>query len=95
MLKIKEAKTFKEKLIGLILEKHINYGMYFKNVSSIHTFFMKDTIDVIGLNNLNIITEIHPNIRPNHILILKKSKNTLEVPKGYSKKFKIGQKVKI
>lgn len=95
MLKIVVAKTFKQKLKGLIGEEHINYAMLFPNVTSIHTFFMKDTIDVIGLNNQMIVQEIIPNMRPNSILFLKKSKHTLELPKGYSKNYKIGQKIKI
>ncbi len=94
-MKIIIAKTFYQKLIGLMGKHNINYGMFFPNVASIHTFFMREAIDIIGLNKDMIITEIYPNITPNHTLFLKKSIHTLEVPKGYSKKFKIGQKVNI
>lgn len=95
MIRIKKATTFKEKLIGLMGEKHINYGIFFYNTRSIHTFFMKDEIDVIGINNKMQVTEIFPYVRPNHILLLRKSKHTLELPKGYSKNYKIGNKVQI
>ena len=95
MLKIITARTFKEKLIGLIGQKTIKYGMFFPNVNSIHTFFMKDCIDVIGLNPIKQITEIHPYVKPNHVLFLKKSVHTLELPKGYSKKYKIGDYIKL
>lgn len=91
-MKIIEAKTFNQKLKGLMGEKNIDYGMFFPNVISIHTFFMKEAIDVIGIDKNMIISEIHPNITPNHILFLTKSSHTLEVPKGYSKNYKIGQK---
>jgi hypothetical protein len=95
MIKILIAKTFRQKLIGLIGKSHINYGLFFPNVNSIHTYFMKEPIDVIGLNAQMIVSEIYPFIKPNHILFLKKSKHTLELPKGYSRKYKIGDKIKL
>ena len=55
-MKIITAKTYMQKLTGLMGKKNINYGMFFPNVSSIHTFFMKESIDVIGLNNKMIVT---------------------------------------
>ena len=94
-MKIITAKTFNQKLKGLIGQKNINFGMFFPNVNSIHTFFMKEAIDVIGIDLNMIIKEIYPNIQPNHILILNKSKHILELPLGYSKKYKMGQKINI
>lgn len=93
MLKIVIAKTFKDKLLGLINQKNINYGMFFPNVSSIHTFFMKEAIDVIGVDKNLIIKEKYYNVTPNKIIILRKSKHTLELPKGYSKYYKIGKRL--
>ncbi len=93
MLKIVIAKTFKDKLLGLIKQKNVNYGMFFPNVSSIHTFFMKDTIDVIGLDKDLKVKEKYYNVGPNKIIILRKSKHTLELPKGYSKYYKVGTKI--
>ena len=94
-MKIVIAKTFKQKLMGLMGKTNINYGMFFPHVNAIHTFFMKDTIDVIGLNNNMVVMEIHPNIKPNHILLLNHSIHTLELPKNSSHKYKIGQKIKL
>lgn len=93
-MKIITAKTYMQKLTGLMGKKNINYGMFFPNVSSIHTFFMKESIDVIGLNNKMIVTSIYENVKPNRILILKDAKHTLELPKGKSKHYHIGQRVK-
>lgn len=93
-MKIITAKTYMQKLTGLMEKKNINYGMFFPNVSSIHTFFMKESIDVIGLNNKMIVTSIYENVKPNKILILKDAKHTLELPKGKSKHYHIGQRVK-
>lgn len=93
-MKIITAKTYMQKLTGLIGKKNINYGMFFPGVSSIHTFFMKESIDVIGLNDAMIVTSIYENVKPNKILILKNANHTLEIPKGESKRYHIGQKVK-
>lgn len=93
-MKIITAKTYMQKLTGLMGKKNINYGMFFPGVSSIHTFFMKESIDVIGLNDAMIVTSIYENFKPNKILILKNANHTLELPKGESKRYHIGQKVK-
>lgn len=93
-MKIITAKTYMQKLTGLMGKKNINYGMFFPGVSSIHTFFMKESIDVIGLNDTMIVTSIYENVKPNKILILKNANHTLELPKGESKRYHIGQKVK-
>lgn len=93
-MKIITAKTYMQKLTGLMGKKNINYGMFFPGVSSIHTFFMKESIDVIGLNDAMIVTSIYENVKPNKILILKNANHTLELPKGESKRYHIGQNVK-
>ena len=93
-MKIITAQTYMQKLTGLMGKKNINYGMFFPGVSSIHTFFMKESIDVIGLNDAMIVTSIYENVKPNKILILKNANHTLELPKGESKRYHIGQKVK-
>ncbi len=93
-MKIITAKTYMQKLTGLMGKKNINYGMFFPGVSSIHTYFMKESIDVIGLNDAMIVTSIYENVKPNKILILKNANHTLELPKGESKHYHIGQKVK-
>ena len=93
-MKIITAKTYIQKLTVLMGKKNINYGMFFPGVSSIHTFFMKESIDVIGLNDAMIVTSIYENVKPNKILILKNANHTLELPKGESKRYHIGQNVK-
>src|SRR5574344_2084208 len=90
MIKIIIADNLYKKTIGLMGKKNFNYGMYFPKVNSIHTFFMKEKIDIVGLNNDNIIMEIYPNVPKNKIIILRDSINTLELPANYSQKLKIG-----
>ena len=91
MIKILIAKSFKDKLLGLMFQKNINYGLYFPNVNKIHTFFMKEPIDIIGLDQNMIVVEKYYNI--GKIIILRKSVHTLELPKGYSKNYKISEKI--
>ena len=89
------AKTYKQKLMGLMGKKNINFGMFFPNVKSIHTFFMLEPIDVLGLDNNMIVREKYPNIKPNKILFLKYISHTLELPNGASLNYKIGDKVNL
>ena len=86
MLRIVEAKTFKDKLIGFMGKEHIDYGLFFRNVNSIHTFFMKESIDIVGLDKNMVVREVYFNVSPKH---------TLELPKFGAKNYKIGDVLKI
>ena len=61
-LEIKKAISFKDRLYGLMGKKNINYGMLFDKCNSIHTFFMKENIDIIGLNQNNTVIYKYENI---------------------------------
>lgn len=91
-MEIKIANSFFKKFLGLMFKSNIKYGMYFPNTNMIHTFFMKENIDIIGLDNNNIINEIRLNVKPGKIIILKSSIHTLEVPNN-TQNYKIGDKV--
>lgn len=82
-LNIKEAKTFKERLFGLMFKKNIDYGLMFDNCRSIHTFFMKEEIDVIATDKSDNIIEIQKKLKPWKILIFnRKVKRIYELPKN-------------
>ena len=82
-VKIKIAKSFKDRLFGLMLKKNINNGLLFKNCRSIHTFFMLEEIDVIATDKNDKIIKTYKNIKPCRILIApKKAKNIYELPKN-------------
>ncbi len=96
-IEIKEAKTFKERLKGLMGQKNISYGMLFRNCNSIHTYFMQEAIDVIGLNEGNEIIFKEENLRPNKLIMIHRSlKKTsiLELPHHTSQSLNIGDKIK-
>ena len=81
-INIKEAKSFKDRLLGLMFKKNINYGLLFNNCRSIHTFFMKEEIDIVSTDeNDNIIKE-YKDVKPWKILIAPKgTKKIYELPK--------------
>ena len=75
----------------------IHYGMLFPNCNGIHTYFMKEEIDVIALNEENQVIYIYRNVPKNKIIKISESpKKTsiLELPKNASEKLYIGSILK-
>lgn len=93
MTKIKNIKMcykFKDRLIGNCFKTEIDNILCFPNCNSIHTFFMKVSIDVIILNKEYKIIYIKTNFKPWKILWPKKNGfYTLEFPHN-STKYKLG-----
>lgn len=90
-IKIKLADSFFKRLLGLMFEKNIDYGLLFitKYGSTIHTSFMKFTIDVYFLDDNKKIFDIitlepwksyKPTKKAKYILETKKNK--LKLKKG-------------
>lgn len=81
-IKIKEAKSFKDRFLGLMFKKNITYGLLFKNCKSIHTFFMKEEIDVVATDKNDNIIKTYKNVKPWKILFAPKgTKKIYELPK--------------
>ena len=85
-MKIKTASNFKDKLLCLMGQTNIDYGLLITNCKSIHTYFMKENIDILLLDKHNRILMINRNIKPNKIIIFhtKKRTNILELPSNSS-----------
>lgn len=95
-IEVKKANTFLKRLKGFMFTKNINYALFFKHTNSIHTFFMKENIDVIAINNKYEVIYKGQNIPKNKIIkINNKIKNTsiIELPSNASKKVKIGDRL--
>lgn len=89
-IKINKCVSFKDRLIGLMFKKNINYGLYFPNCNSIHTFFMLDEIDVIMTDKNNKILYLYKKLKPFRIVLPKKGvKNIYELPKNSINNLKI------
>ena len=81
--KIKEAKTFFQKLKGLMFKKNFDYILKFKT-NGIHTFFMKTKIDVVLTDKVGNILYIYKSLKPNRIILTKKHVTyTYEMPEGF------------
>ena len=79
---VEMANTFFKRLIGLMGKKNIQKGLFFPKTKSIHTFFMKEEIDVIMLNKDNKIIYLKKNLTRNKIVIRKKAYHTIELPQN-------------
>lgn len=90
---IEVANTFYKRLTGLIGKKDIDYGILFPKCNSIHTFFMKENIDVLGLDQNGEVIYKYENLEKNRVIkINNPAKNTsiLEMPHHSTKKIRIG-----
>lgn len=97
-LKIYEYKTFFKKLFGLMNKKNINYGIKINNCNSIHTFFMKENIDVCITDKINTIIYLKENLSKNKVILpIKKGKYVYEFPINTISKYnlKLNNKIKV
>lgn len=89
------------KLQGLMGKKQLKSydGILLKPCNSIHTFFMRMSIDVLFINKAGIITDIIPSMRPWRITLPSfKHYACIEMPANSSILFqylKIGQKLSV
>lgn len=100
ILKLKEqtvpivvAKTFQQRLRGLMGVYPVTYGMLFFHCNAIHTYFMEDNIDVIGLDQNNQVIYIYRNLPKNQIIKIKnniKKTSILELPIHTSHSIQLG-----
>lgn len=87
------ANTFTKRLFGLMGKRNIKKGLFFPKTKSIHTFFMKENIDVIMINKDNQVIYYKKNMPKNKILIKKKAYHTIELPNNSLKKIKLGNEI--
>lgn len=92
---VDEANSFKKRFWGLIGKKEIKKGLFFPNTGSIHTFFMKENIDIIMLDKKMKIILIKKAFPKNKILINLKAKYTIELPQNSIKEIMINDLVTI
>lgn len=89
-IEIKMYTHFFNRLKGFMFKRNINHGLCFNHCNSIHTFFMKEKIDVIMADKNNKILYIYNNFKKNRIILPKrKVYYTYEIPSGFNT-YKIG-----
>lgn len=87
------AKSFYKRLTGLIGKEDIDYGILFPKCNSIHTYFMKENIDIVGLDENNEVIYKYENLPKNKVIKInyeRKKTSILELPAYSSKKIKVG-----
>ncbi len=91
------TETATERMTGLLGTKMLdqNSGLLIHPCNSVHTLFMKYSIDVIYLDKNNVIKKIVCHLKPWNFSWCFKSKTTLELAAGAAKKLnlKTGQKL--
>lgn len=94
-INLTECITFFERFKGFMFQKNINKALLFNYCNSIHTFFMKEPIDVIMCNKDNIILYYYKNFKKNKIILPKRGvSKTIELPVNYFE-FKVKEGIEI
>lgn len=92
---IKKAYNFIYAFKGFMFKSNFNYGLIFKT-NSIHTFFMKESIDVIQTDKNFIVINIFKSLSKNKIIISnRKTYYTIELPVNTVNNIKKGDKLNI
>lgn len=63
---LKIAESFMDRMFGLLIKSNPR-SLLFKTRFGIHTFFLKEPIDVIILGNNFKVVKIRPNLKPNRL----------------------------
>lgn len=97
IVNVKYANDFKTRFFGLMGKKVITHGIFFPNCKSVHTFFMKNVIDIVALNGDYKVIAIYKNCKKNRIIYEKNAKHIIEFPKTTigRKHLKINDYIKI
>lgn len=95
-INIKNCTKFKDRLIGLMFKKNeVKNCLLFPKCNSIHTFFMRQNINVIMTDKNYQIKYIYKNLKPWKIIMPKKNiYYTFELTKNIDN-LKINDKLKI
>ena len=94
-LEIKMCNNILNRFMGFMFKKNITYGLCFPKCNSIHTFFMKENIDVIMCDKNNKILYFYQNLKKNKIILPKKNVSKVyETPSNFFD-IKINDKMKV
>jgi uncharacterized membrane protein (UPF0127 family) len=92
ILEAKVAKTFFERFCGLMGRKNLTREdiVVFPHCTSIHTFFMREKIDVIFVSAEGLVTKIFYSLKPWKMLMpQKKAAHCIEMASGEAEKLGI------
>ena len=90
-----DCRSFFSRFMGFMFKKKIDYALLFNKCNSIHTFFMKNNIDVIMCDKDNKILYYYNDLGKNKIILPKKGVyKTIELPVSYFN-INIGEMIRI
>ena len=90
-----ECKSFFDRLKGFMFTKNINNAFLFDKCNSIHTFFMKENIDVLMCDRDFKIIYYYKDLEKNRVILPKrKVYAVIELPVNYYS-FEIGERIVI
>ena len=81
----RRADTFLTRLVGLLGRSSLKPGeaLLIEPCSSVHTAFMRFTIDVVYIDKARNVVKVSPNMRPFRVGgVFKPSCSVIELPKG-------------
>jgi uncharacterized protein len=84
-----EAKSLNSRLVGLLSHKSLNEneGMLIYKTNSVHTFFMRFSIDVVFLDKDQNVVSVINHLKPWRITLPRfRAKNVLELKSGVIQK---------
>ncbi len=94
ILEIKACTNFHSRCLGMMgKKKKCAVGFYFPKCKSLHTFFMRQNIDIIMVNQNNQIVAFYPNAKPWHIFYSKKAYACYEFSTGILNTVSIGDSI--
>ena len=67
-----ECKSFFSRFMGFMGKKNFDYALFFNHCNSIHTFFMRENIDVILCDKNNKVLYYYKDLGPNKVILPKK-----------------------
>ena len=94
-IEIIECKSFFSRLKGFMFKDKIENALLFNRCNSIHTFFMRENIDVIMCNRDNLILYYFNDLPKNKIIMPKKNVyKTIELPVNFFE-FQVNTKIRM
>lgn len=92
-LLLNDCTNFKNKLLGFMFKKNIDCALRLK-CKAIHTFFMREKIDIIITDKNNKVLYVYNNFKKNRIIIKKNAYYFYELPSNLNT-YKINDIIKI
>ena len=94
-INLTECKSFFTRLKGFMFKKNIDNALLFNKCNSIHTFFMKENIDVLMCDRDFKIIYYYKDLGKNRVILPKrKVYAVIELPVNYYS-FEIGERIVI